>query len=253
MPLHSSSFDDVVGPSAPLVRRHVIWALRKGNQEAVAAYDFSEYSDGHTWGTNRWRFCIGALKDETALIGLPEARPLRVSNTFMLAVGGAVLYPVCYANDSTSDVREMRVRSSRTRRELFAAYGQLAPQVQMALAISEGLEGPEWTIEDMSEDLASLPEQPTMLLLAYASNRHAGLLSCHVGEAQLAADGTVDWKWLEPLPIADPGQWGQDGQSGAGPSPVKPPTPNGPRFDSADLYKIPMEDADSSAAENDDR
>ncbi|MFG2128334.1 hypothetical protein ACGFNV_11100 [Streptomyces sp. NPDC048751] len=252
MPLHSSRFDDLIGPSAPLVRRHVIWALRKGNQEAIAAYDFSEYSDGHTWGTNRWRFCIGALKDKRALATLPDARPLRLSSTFMLSMGGTVLYPVCYANDATADVREMKVRSSRIRRELFSAYGQLAPQVQTALAISDGVEGPEWSIEEMPEEPDLLPDQPTMLLLAYASNRNAGLLSCHVGEAQLTPNGRVDWKWLESLPTADPGQSGQDGQSGAGPSPVGPPSSGGPRFDSADLYEIPMEDADSSAADSND-
>ncbi len=243
LPLHGSRFDELVGSSAPLVRRHVVWALRTGNQEAVDAYKFSRWSDGHTFGTNRWRFCIAALKDKKALQNLPDAKPLRVQSTFMLAVGGVVLYPVCYADDATTDVREMRVRTSQIRQEMFAAYGRLAPQVQTALRISEGVEGPEWAIDELEENLEELPAQPTMLLLAYASNRKGGLLRCYVGEATLDPSGAVTWDWIEALPITDANE------GGTGLSPVAPLAPVGPSFGTGAEPVIDLEDADSTANE----
>ncbi|MFE2684471.1 hypothetical protein [Streptomyces mirabilis] len=246
MPLYDSRFDQLVGAPAPRVRSHVTWALRTGNQEAIEAYDFSKYSDGHTFGTNRWRFCVGALKDRDKLKELPEAKPLRVQSTFMLAVGGAILYPVCYANDSTTDVRDMKVRTSQIRQEMFAAYGRLAPQVQTALRISEGIDGQEWTFDDFEETLEELPEQPKMLLLAYASNREGGLLNCHVGEATLNPSGAVAWEWIESLPITD-------AEGGAGGMSVAAPTgPTTPGFGTGEEPSINYEDAEGTANESDE-
>ncbi|MFI9834590.1 hypothetical protein ACIHIX_43695 [Streptomyces sp. NPDC051913] len=244
MALHSSRFDQLVGVPAPLVRRHVIWALKTGVQEAIDAYEFSKYSDGHTFGTNRWRFCVGALKDRDKLQELPEAKPLRVQSTFMLGVGGAVLYPVCYANDSTTDVRDMKVRISQIRQEMFAAYGRLAPQVQTALRISEGIDGQEWTFEDFEETPEELPEQPKMLLLAYASNREGGLLNCFVGEATLDSSGAVTWEWIESLPITD-----AEGGTG-GVSVVAPTGPFTPGFGTGEEPPINLEDAEDTANES---
>jgi len=246
--LQPSRFDQTVGTSAPRIRRHVIWALKTGNQEAVDAYEFSRWSDGHTFGTNRWRFCVGALKDKEHLAEvLPEAKPLRVRSTFMLAVDGAVLYPVCYADDSTTDVREMKVRASQIRQELFAAYGKLAPQVQTALQISEGIDGQEWTIDELDEAPEELPDQPKMLLLAYASNREGGLLKCYVGEAMLDAEGSVKWDWIEPFPIGE-----AEGGAG-GLSVVAPTAPITPGFGTGAEPDINLEDADGTANESDER
>ncbi|CAB41078.1 hypothetical protein GTY87_18055 [Streptomyces sp. SID7813] len=244
MTLHGSRFDQLVGVSAPRVRKHVIWSLKTGTQEAVDAYEFSKYSDGHTFGTNRWRFTVGALKDQDQLEALPEAKPLRVRSTFMLGVGNAILYPVCYASDSTTDVRGMKIRTSQIRTEMFAAYGQLAPQVQTALRISDGIDGQEWAFDDLEETLAELPEQPKMLLLAYASNREGGLLNCFVGEAKLDLSGSVSWEWIEPLAITD-----AEGGTG-GISVVSPIDPSAPGFGTGAEPSINLEDADDTANES---
>ncbi|MBB5939552.1 hypothetical protein [Streptomyces zagrosensis] len=244
MALRSSRFDQLVGASAPRVRKHVIWSLKTGTQEAIDAYEFSKYSDGHTFGTNRWRFTVGALKDQDQLQELPEAKPMRVQSTFMLGVGNAILYPVCYASDSTTDVREMKIRTSQIRSEMFAAYGKLAPQVQTALRISDGIDGQEWTIEDLEEKLEELPGQPKMLLLAYASNREGGLLNCFVGEAKLDLSGAVSWEWLEPLAITD----AQGGTGGI--SAVAPIDPSTPGFGTGAEPSIDLQDADDTANES---
>jgi len=224
-----------------------MWALKTGNQEAVDAYEFSRYSDGHTFGTNRWRFCVGALKDKDKLSeGLPEGKPLRVQSTFMLAVGGAVLYPVCYANDSTADVREMKVRTSQIRQEMFAAFGRLAPQVQTALMISEGIDGQEWIFDELEDAPEDLPDQPKMILLAYASNREGGLLKCYVGEATLDSSGAVSWDWIESLPVAD-------AEGGTGGLIVTRPTgPTTPSFGTGAEPPINLEDAEGTANESDE-
>ncbi|MFI1582996.1 hypothetical protein [Embleya sp. NPDC020630] len=227
----------------------MVWALTTGNQEAVDAFEFSKYSDGHTFGTNRWRFCVGALKDAERLAELlPEGRPLRVGNTFMLAIGGAVLYPVCYADDSTTNVRDMKVRTSQIRQEMFAAFGKLAPQVQTALRIDEGIEGShEWVVDDLEDTPEQLPDQPTMLLLAYASNREGGLLKCYVGEATVDSSGAVKWDWIEPLPLSD-------AEGGAGGLWIaSPPTPSTPGFGTGAEPSIDLEDADRLANESDER
>ena len=210
-------FDALVGPAALDVREKIVEALRRGNAQAGEAYDFSPHSDSFTYGTNRWRFCLAEVG--SALAAIEGARQLNPRNSRMWIVGGAVCYPVHYANDTHTDVRSASIRASALRRDLFAKLGRLSRYVQLELDFDEPVlggtadDGPidDGPVDDLeSEELDLVVEEPAgdsglelprMVVVAYASNRHAGLLRAYVGEAVMAENGRLYWEWVEELPI----------------------------------------------------
>ena len=66
-----------------------------------------------------------------------------------------------------------------------------------------------------------------MVVAAYASNRHAGLLRVHVGEAVMDDRGRLYWDWIEELPVIRETSGGLHlvGRS-SGPSFANAPEPN---------------------------
>jgi hypothetical protein len=226
---HLSQFDALVGEvHAPDVRRKLVSALIRGNDQANDAYTFSPHSDGHTYGTNRWRFNLAEVG--LAMATVEGARQLNPRNSRMWVVGRAVCYPVCYANDTHTDVLSARIRPSRLRSDLFAKLGRLSPYVQLALdfEIDGQVENGFIDDEDSGEDLdlalddyyldAAAHKVPRMVVAAYSSNRHAGLLRVHVGEAVMDERGRLHWGWIEELPIVreSGGLHVIDGGSGSG-------------------------------------
>lgn len=211
-PSRSSQFDVLVGEDrAPDVRQKLASALVRGNDQANDAYKFSPHSDGYTYGTNRWRFNLAEVG--LAMATVEGARQLNPRNSRMWVVGRAVCYPVCYANDAHTDLATGRIRPSRLRSDLFAKLGRLSPYVQLALDFEIGQNTNGFVDdEDGGEDLdlaldedyyldAAADELPRMVLAAYASNRHAGLLRVHVGEAVMDDRGQLYWGWIEELPV----------------------------------------------------
>lgn len=209
------TFDELVGPAADEVREKLVGALRRGNMQANDAYSFSPHSDGFTYGTNRWRFCLAEVG--STLETVEGARQLNPRNSRMWILGKAVCYPVCYANDAHTDVESATIRPSRLRKDLFAKLGRLSPYVQLELDFDEVVDATADSehVEDVeSEELDLAVEEyvdeasqelPRMVVVAYASNRHAGLLRAHVGEAVMTETGRLFWAWVEELPIAHGG------------------------------------------------
>lgn len=211
----SPRFDALVGEEhAPATRRALVQALIRGNDQAKDAFEFSAHSDGYTYGTNRWRFCLAEVG--LAMARMEGARQLSPRNSRMWKVGQAVCYPVCYAEDVTTDVRLARINASPLRRDLFARIGRLSPYVQLELAldldadiVEPDIEDGEGEIdldegEDEASTVAEPGDPPRMVVVAYASNRHAGLLRVHVGEAVLDSRGRLLWSWCEELPVDRP-------------------------------------------------
>jgi hypothetical protein len=213
LPSQSSRLDVLVGiDRARDVRRKLVSALVRGNDQANDAYKFSPHSDGYTYGTNRWRFNLAEVG--LAMATVEGARQLNPRNSRMWIVNRAVVYPVCYANDGHADPTSASIRPSRLRSDLFAKLGRLSTHVQLALDLNISYHGLRDFVddEDESEDLdlgldddyyadAVANELPRMVVAAYASNRHAGLLRLHVGEAVMDDRGRLYWGWIEELPI----------------------------------------------------
>lgn len=235
---HLSQFDALVGEDrAPDIRQKLVSTLVRGNDQANDAYTFSPHSDGYTYGTNRWRFNLAEVG--LAMATVEGARQLNPRNSRMWVVGRAVCYPVCYANDTHADVLNARIRPSRLRSDLFAKLGRLSPYVQLALdfEIDGQVDNGFVDDEDGGEDLdlaldedyyldAAAHELPRMVVTAYSSNRHAGLLRVHVGEAVMDERGRLYWGWIEELPIVRESSGGLHViDDGAGPGFADAPEP----------------------------
>jgi hypothetical protein len=209
----SSRFDALVGEDrAQEVRQKLIAALVRGNDQANDAYKFSPHSDGYTYGTNRWRFNLAEVS--LAMATVEGARQLNPRNSRMWIVDRAIFYPACYANDAHTDPATASIRPSRLRSDLFAKLGRLSAHVQLALDIDisgstsagfvhdeDGGEDLDLALDDNYYLDASANELPRMVVAAYASNRHAGLLRLHVGEAVMDDRGRLYWGWIEELPV----------------------------------------------------
>ncbi|MGH3938030.1 MAG: hypothetical protein ACRDTG_05235 [Pseudonocardiaceae bacterium] len=233
-----SQFDTLIGDErAQDVRQKLVMALIRGNDQANDAYKFSPHSDGYTYGTNRWRFCLAEVG--LAMEAVEGAQQLNPRNSRMWVVGQAVCYPVCYASDLHTDVTTVKIRPSQLRSDLFAKLGQLSPFVQLELDLDFGPTDSDEFFHDVDDeelDLtvdesyyldASAQELPRMVVVAYASNRHAGLLRVHIGEAVMDVDGQLHWDWIEELPIVrKPGVGMQVvGDGSSGPSFADAPEP----------------------------
>jgi hypothetical protein len=233
-----SWFDGLVGEDrAPVVRKTLVSRLIRGNDQANDAYRFSPHSDGYTYGTNRWRFNLAEVGLGMATI--EGARQLNPRNSRMWVVGRAVCYPVCYANDVHTDVTTARIRPSRLRTDLFAKLGRLSPYVQLELELDDAPASNGFVDDvDEGEDLdltvdescyldAAGQEPPRMVVAAYASNRHAGLLRVHVGEAVMDERGRLYWEWIEKLPVVRESGGGVHlVEGGSGPGFADAPEPN---------------------------
>jgi hypothetical protein len=217
------------GEDAPLApqdfRARIAAGISRGVEVAGDAYEFSiPYSDGHTYGTNRWRFVLSEIA--VAFQDVAGVKPLATGGLQVpiVPVGGGrslIVYPLCFANDAVTDPQFARVRTSRLRQLLFFTTDSNSGYVQDVLFPESGrlpATIPSWVRDEVdeavAEDEAALREAEAVLatsplafrtlIVGYASNHSAGLLRLIVGEAGIASDGTLTFSWLEDLPVLGP-------------------------------------------------
>ncbi len=129
--------------------------------------------------------------------GVEVVRPAGAA--FKLAVvNGQVLVPFRYADDLGTSHREPRAtkRLNKSVRELLAEYGA----------------APEWVTEELFPISATTPgarllgdlRPEGMVLVFFAANAKAGLLSLGWGEAAAVEGGELDWRFTEMLPLPKP-------------------------------------------------
>jgi hypothetical protein len=165
------------------------------------------------------------------LAGVEVVRPAGAAFQ-LVVVNGQVLVPFRYADDLGTSHREPRAtkRLNKSVRELLTEYGA----------------APEWVTEELFpiSDAATTPgarllgdlRPEGMVLVFFAANAKAGLLSLGWGEATVAAGGELGWGFTEMLPLPKPSS-----PAGGRPAPVDGPriVANGgsplPRFDNAPM------------------
>ncbi len=208
--------------TAESFRAGITAAIHAGVEQAGDAYAFSLHSDGHTYGTNRWRFVLAEV--DVFLGAVPRARTL-VSGGMKVSVvpvGGGetvLVYPLCVANDAHTSPQHLKIRPSRLRRALLAGSGLANRDLQLMLSfpdlddVSGFIDVGDDDAATLEEDAAAehleaaigeLPKAPRTLVAGYASNPRGGLLKVFVGEASMAPDGTLDFSWLEELAVPAP-------------------------------------------------
>lgn len=105
---------------AERVRAGAVAALTGSCDEASFAYQSCRYSDGFTYGTNRWRFGLGWMADtlsQAATGGIVSHGHLQLA---LIGAGpGCLVYPLAVGKTAQLDLQSLRVKPSRLRQFLF--------------------------------------------------------------------------------------------------------------------------------------
>jgi hypothetical protein len=238
------------GERAAHVCAALVNALHRALANAQDAHKISKSKKLFTFGaaqaSRRYECIVEALKEmDGAQVIKPKGSPHE-----LVVLDGNLIYPFRYSKDSNTPIHQARVTEKKVSgliSELFTFYGPEPLQPSLFDQPDEEAEETERT-----PVLTTLPAGTRLMLLAYASNDHAGVLNAWLGEGELGERGRVRWLpgRYEQLPLISPASGGEnrgDGQTGPlGPIPGPRLTgPAGgaavvPRFDDDDMPSVPL-------------
>lgn len=139
---------------AELVRTEVVAALMGSCDDASFAHQSCRYSDGFTYGTNRWRFGLGWVADTLSQKAAGEiVKHGHLQLALIGASPGCLLYPLAVGKTAQLDLQSLRVKPSRLRQFLF---GPAQQEHQLTLDFDDAAGPPN----DKAEDGRSAAEQP---------------------------------------------------------------------------------------------
>lgn len=185
--------------AAESVRERVVSALAEMQSIAEQAHRIARQSTRHTYGITRWRGQFDRFAD---IVGGEDGarliKPPRCS-FHLVAVGDSLLYPFLYATDLNVNVKHASLPQpvSELTRTLFRSFSKHSRSHQEEL----------FTVElHQAAVFREVGSDTRLVLVPYASNLDAGLLTAWWGEGSLCADGTVAWTdgMPESLPIQLP-------------------------------------------------
>ena len=110
---------------AQLVRVEAVGALTNACDDASHAHRSSQYSDGFTYGTTRWRYGLGWVADTLCLKAAGEV--VKFGHMRLTLIGsqpGCLVYPIAVGNTAKLDPQMLQIKPSRLRQALF---GDLQP------------------------------------------------------------------------------------------------------------------------------
>ncbi|WP_328410767.1 hypothetical protein [Nocardia sp. NBC_00403] len=118
----------------------------------------------------------------------------------MVGENNIILYPWKFSGDAYSPLSSAKMKLSKTREHLLALTPQISDQLSIdhAELSEEELEAEFQDVESFLEDAA---KDGRMVIVAYASNPHAGVLRAYWGDATRADDsGHLYWSHMEEIP-----------------------------------------------------
>jgi hypothetical protein len=230
------------GGFAPALMTAIPLALQAAHLRALAAYRGLGLESRDAYGL-LWHVQHEELVKH--VLAVADARILNPVGArydlLMIGEQNIILYPWKFADDAYSPLTAAKMRLSEVRRNLLALTIEQSDDGQMTIEQATLTE--EELAEDDDEARRTLQEMISagrMVLIAYASNPHAGLLRLPWGDAsQASKDGRLNWSYLEDIPFPGIAQGNED--SGGAPlrpvGPTTPPTPasGGARFDRGPL------------------
>lgn len=123
---------------AQRVRAEAVAALTGSCDEASFAYQSCRYSDGFTYGTDRWRFGLGWVADTLSQAAAGEiVRHGHLQLALIGASSGCLVYPLAVGKTAQLDLQSLRVKPSRLRQFLFGP-AQLEHQLVFDFTDSAG-------------------------------------------------------------------------------------------------------------------
>ncbi|MGX2994539.1 hypothetical protein JNUCC64_09610 [Streptomyces sp. JNUCC 64] len=168
---------------ASLARAH---ARARDGHEGVHTQTLEAYGHG----------LYAAQYEELAvsLAALPEAVPVRLQGRTLVVVRDRVIYPLRYAKRDVPVTAARLRRTKGFRADLIRRHGPEPLQQELDL----GLDEPE--PPDPHPDLALLPDDVRLVLVAYACSMADGVMRAEWGSAELRReDRYLVWHHHEPL------------------------------------------------------
>ncbi|MFE0761111.1 hypothetical protein [Streptomyces smyrnaeus] len=130
----------------------------------------------------------------TALEHLPEATAVRLQGRTVMIVANHVIYPIRYAKTDVPVTAARLRRASGLRADLIRHHGPDPMQGELDLGLPD-VEEPE-----VHRDLAQLPPDVGLVLVAYACAMDRGVMRLEWGSAELRReDRYLVWHHHEPL------------------------------------------------------
>lgn len=133
----------------------------------------------------------------TALEQLPDASAVRLQGRTVMIVGNQVIYPIRYAKADVPVTAARLRRASGLRADLIRHHGPSPMQGELDLGL------PNIDDHDLHRDLAQLPPDVGLVLVAYACAMDRGLMRLEWGSAELRReDRYLIWHHHEPLEVS---------------------------------------------------
>ncbi|WP_024801667.1 hypothetical protein [Nocardia sp. BMG51109] len=225
--------------------RGAVWrALGAAHLRALAGHKGSGLSSNDAYGL-MWLILPEELAKELATVTAvrtPRPKGARYCLT-VLDESNLIIYPWKYGDTAYAPLESAKMNLSDVRKRLLAlgaAAGSDQLSIDHAAMSDEELAEELQAEEDFLHDAA---EAGRLIVLAFASNPHAGVLRAFWGDASLGDDsGHLNWSHVEEVPpAAEPGG-GQSRPAPARPlAPVPGPDTNNDtaaRFDQAPLEEV---------------
>lgn len=191
------------GDQASAVHKAIVNALIDTQTYATQAHHSSKTDSNHVYGTARYQGQYKRFADTVgALDGAILIRPRTVS-FHLVIINGVLLVPLRYASTLGTPIEEATLPRpvARWAREAFARFGSRASVVRQdslfPVEVLSSLAKPVRPVLD------HVDPETRLVVVPYACNSQAGLLSAWWGEADLMEDGTLRWAGGKPekLPI----------------------------------------------------
>ncbi|MEU0988990.1 hypothetical protein [Streptomyces sp. NPDC005953] len=189
-PWARKTFGDLAGPLALAVPACLVRAhdrARSGHQ-GVHTQTLEAYGHG-----------LHAVQYEELAAGLehlPGATAVRLQARTVMIVSGQVIYPIRYAKTDVPVTAARLRRASGLRADLIRQHGPEPRQGELDLGLDEGTDG------EVHPDLAQLPPDVGLVLVAYACSMSRGVIRLEWGSAELSReDRYLIWHHHEPLTV----------------------------------------------------
>ena len=138
---------------------------------------------------------------------LPGAKIISVPKSVyqLIVINGHVLVPWCYGQSARTSMRDAPVGRSfgRLARELLRRFGppwrrsQAEPPLPLD-AVDER------EVSKICGAIAKIEPQPEVVIAGYAGAPHLGLLRACLGEVKSTDNGSLNWSYLDDLPLPPP-------------------------------------------------
>ncbi|MGW0192474.1 hypothetical protein [Nonomuraea sp. NPDC003201] len=212
--LESQWARDTFGQRVPAIRQAIAEALSVALDNARDAQTAAQTEHTHPFG-----FTLMSRKFEALAKAFEDMGDVRIikpagSPHELVVLDGKLLFPFRYAKDRSIGVMSARIGEGRPSALVQALFNRFGPEPRMRQLSLHDL-APQAV--PVAEALSDLPDDTSLVLIAYACNAHAGLLDAWWGEAELLdRTGNLRWHVCEPIPLAQDATTA--GQSGAQPA-----------------------------------